>query len=57
LPDALEHLGIDVHPKQIPVRGLALGGLPTKPEIIFVRLNQGGRSVRHRLDEEAFRVL
>ena len=25
----------------IPVRGLALGGLPTKPEIIFVRLNRG----------------
>jgi len=57
LPDALKHLGVDVHPKQIPVRDLALGRLPTKPEIIFVRLNQEGQSVRDRLDEQALRVL
>ena len=37
LTDALKDLGVDVHPKQISVRGLVLGGLPTKPEIIFAR--------------------
>ncbi len=35
------NLGVDVYPKQIPVRGLALDGVPTEPEMIFVRLNQG----------------